>query len=329
MSQDIPWHLIKRSFQKNITSGEKDQLADWLAADKDHPAIFSEIKKVYDVIGEMPSSLSPDRENAWRKIKQRISTKNFHKQIPFRYWWYAVASVVLLLVGMGIGWGVWTPETKGSPQFTQVEAPPGQKSRVLLPDGSTVWLNSESTLKYQATFNAKERKVILDGEAYFEVQKDPSRRFRVETGLLNVDVYGTAFNVKSYDDDDNQEITVSEGTVGISSRDREIRRLGKDEQARLDKSTRKISFTSCNPELVTSWKNNELIFDNTSLEEVLKYLERWYGVNITVDPSMLGKHHYTFKIKTESFTEMLEKIKLITPIDYDIDGKEVKIRYMN
>lgn len=146
-------------------------------------------------------------------------------------------------------------------------------------------------------------------------------------GTLHVDVYGTSFNIKNYSNDAGQEITVVEGLVGVSDGEKEIRRLTKNEQASLDKISGQITFTKADPDLVTSWKNNELVFKNTPLEEVAKYMERWYGVNIMIDDKMKGEHKYTFKVKTESFREMLEMMKIMTPFDYEINGKDVKIRY--
>jgi ferric-dicitrate binding protein FerR (iron transport regulator) len=82
-------------------------------------------------------------------------------------------------------------------------------------------------------------------------------------------------------------------------------------------------------DVVTAWKNNELIFDGTPFEEVIRYLERWYGVNITIEEKMKNKHNYTFRVKTESFRELMNLLKEITPLEYKIDGKNVTIRYAN
>jgi len=328
MKENTPWNIIVKYLQKRATAEEIKELNLWLKEDRENENLLAEAYHVFAVSGSLPPPLTPDLEKAWQKINRKL-TPNVH---PANQWLekikYAAAAVAILLIGFSTLWMVTSVKNKQIlQQQTEIISPLGQKSKVVLPDSSVVWLNSGSSLKYRGNFNRKEREVVLEGEAYFEVFKNKSKKFRVKTGILNVDVYGTAFNIKNHSDDNFQEITVSEGRVGISGKTGEIRQLTRGDQAILDKKTNKIVFTQNSPEVINAWKNNELIFDNTPLEEAIKYLERWYGVQIAIDKAMIGKHNYTFKIKTESFREMLEIMKVMTPIEYEINGKEVKIQY--
>jgi ferric-dicitrate binding protein FerR (iron transport regulator) len=328
MKENTPWNIIVKYLRKQATPEEITELDLWLKEDKENEKLLAEAFDVFAVSGSLPPPMTPDLEKAWQKINRKLTT-NVH---PAKLWFekikYTAAAVAILLIGFSTLWMVTSVKSKQIlQQQTEIISPLGQKSKVLLPDSSVVWLNSGSSLKYKGNFNMKEREVVLEGEAYFEVFKNKSKKFRVKTGILNVDVYGTAFNIKNHNDDNFQEITVSEGRVGISGKTGEIRQLIRGDQAILDKRTNKIVFTQNSPEVINAWKNNELIFDNTPLEEAVKYLERWYGVQIAIDKTMMGKHNYTFKIKTESFREMLEIMKVMTPIEYEINGKEVKIRY--
>lgn len=330
MRNEAPWNIIIKYFQNLETKEERGELEKWLAKDKQNGKLFAEAFQIYTLASGQPGTLHPNLEKAWKRISHRITKPVNSVILWFRRVKYSAAAVVLMLIGFSAFWIYQgSPDTELLQQYTRITAPLGQKARVLLPDSSLVWLNSGSTLKYQGDFNLKRREVLLNGEAFFEVKKNRSKMFRVKTGKLNVDVYGTAFNVKNYQTDDFQEITISEGLVGISGANKEIRKLTAGEQALLNNETNKISFTEINPEVVSSWRNNELIFDNTPLEEAIKYLERWYGVQITIDRAMRGKHKYTFKIKTESLKEMLELMKVMTPLEYEIDGKNVRIRYSN
>jgi ferric-dicitrate binding protein FerR (iron transport regulator) len=200
---------------------------------------------------------------------------------------------------------------------------------VVLPDGSKAWINSGSVLKYRNSFNAKVREVDLEGEAYFEVTKDPSRMFRVNTGIIDVEVYGTAFDIKNYDDENKVEVTVETGKVGLVKDGIKLTELTKGKQAIYNEENNQIQLSSPKVDVVTAWKNNELIFDGTPFEEVIRYLERWYGVKITIEEKMKNKHNYTFRVKTESFRELMNLLKEITPLEYKIDGKNVTIRYAN
>jgi ferric-dicitrate binding protein FerR (iron transport regulator) len=331
MAQNIPWLYILNRLRKKASNEESRQLDKWLIEDEEHQKIASEIFEIYSVTTEIPELFIPDKEKAWSKINRRLTTKPTSFLQLFNRFKYAAAVAAIILVGFISFWLINNAHNNTLlQQQTEIVTSPGQKTMVVLPDSSVVWLNSGSSLKYQGNFNLKERVVTLEGEAYFKVQKDKSKRFRVKTGILDVDVYGTEFDVKNYSDDDIQEITVAEGKVGISYKNKELRQLTGNDQALFNKSTNKIEFTHDNhADVISAWKNDELIFDNTPLEEVVKYLERWYGVHITIEDAMKGKHNYTFKIKTESFREMMEMMKVMTPLEYEINGKDVKIRYAN
>lgn len=327
---NVPWKSIVNFLNKEESKEASEVLENWIREDVENAKIFDEIYNVQRLNGISYELLIPDKEKAWQKIECEIEKKEASPFQKLFYRYKFVISVVAIVVVVFFIIILNQKFSNHKEQFTEVISPLGQKTMVKLPDSSFVWLNSGSTLKYSSNFNVKERKVTLEGEAFFDVHKDKSKKFRVKSGILYIDVYGTSFNIKNREDDQFQEITVSEGKVGISDSKREIRQLTIGEQARLNKVTNKISFTYNDPNIVSAWKDNELIFDDTPMSEVIKYLERWYGVKITVDKKMLGKHRYTFKIKTESFYEMLEKMKIITPsLAYVINGKDVKLYYNN
>lgn len=328
MESKTPWSIFFKCFQNQASPEEIARLNDWLKEDADHIRLLDEVYHVYSVSAPVPSPLEPDTRKAWEKVKQKVTTPSRPVRSLTSRFRYAIASAAVIVIALMISLYI-NSQIGGnfSRQYSEIFTPMGQKASVVLPDGSLVWLNSGSSLKYRQNFNNREREVILEGEAFFNVKHDRSKRFRVTAGTLHVDVYGTSFNIKNYSNDTRQEITVVEGLVGVSDEEKEIGRLTKDEQASLDKVSGQITLTTADPDLVTSWKNNELVFKNTPLEEVAKYLERWYGVNIMIDDKMKGEHQYTFKVKTESLKEMLEMMKIMTPFDYEINGKDVKIRY--
>jgi transmembrane sensor len=329
MKDNIPWEIIYKSIQNQANQEELARLQDWLEADLENREILAEIFSAYSQFKAVPPPFEPDHVKAWELVSRRISGKKQDLKRRFGDFKYAAASVALLLVGLGFFWFSNLTDKQAVHQYTSIIAPSGHKSLVILPDNTSVWLNSGSTLKYSGNFNINKREVILEGEAYFDVQEDRSKMFCVSSGIFNIQVYGTSFNVKNYANDSLQEITVAEGKVGISSSDKELRQLGPGEQAVFNKKSKRIAFTKTDPQIISSWKSDELIFDNTPFEEVAKYLERWYGVQIAIDSSMMKKHNYTFMVKTESFREMLEMLKVMTPLTYEINGNKATIRYLN
>jgi len=248
------------------------------------------------------------------------------KRLKFYTWGLRIAAVIVIGILIGSLFYLSRKDTP-PPKYTEIITPMGEKSQIILPDSTIVWLNSGSTLKYPKDYS---REVYLTGEGYFEVSSDKERKkFSVNTGILNVTVYGTSFNVKSYSDEQIQEVIVAEGEVGIYSGKQLLRILEESDQAILDKSTNKISYTECNADLLTSWRKNELIFDDAPVEEIMKSLERWYGVEITVNYEIQQLPNLTFRVKTESLREMLEMMKEIVPITYKVNGKDVLIKYLN
>jgi ferric-dicitrate binding protein FerR (iron transport regulator) len=327
MGNNIPWNSIVKFLKGHATPNEQADLDHWLKEDEAHSQILFEIQQIYSLTSSIPPYFYADKEKAWKKIDRQTQSSGEKVRQLFNRLKFTAAAVALLLVSLTMFWTYHTRTLDERRNFSEVVAPPGQKTMVVLPDSSIVWLNSGSSLKYNGNFNVKHREVLVTGEAFFDVKRNETKKFSVRTGILSVQVYGTAFNVKNYDNDMLQEITVSDGLISINDKTNELMQLKPGHQAVLNKTTNKLTFAIADPEIVSSWKNNELKFDNTPFTEMVKYMERWYGVNIDIDPSMIGKHNYTFKIKTETLTEILEKIKVMTPITYEINGKDVKIRY--
>lgn len=329
MAPKAPWHIFFKCFQNQATQEELAEIKDWLGEDIENLEMLNEVYNVFAISAVVTPPLSPDVQKAWNKIDQKITQAPAIKQINYRPIYATIAAVLvfgLLLFGVIDN---YLRMDRLSRQFTEVTTLPGQKTSVTLPDGSKVWLNSSSSLKYLTNFNVRKREVVLTGEAFFEVFKDKSKRFRVQCGVLDVDVYGTSFNIKNYPDENIQEVTVAEGIVGITSNSKEIKQITNGEQATLNKVSGEVIFDKENADIVAAWKNNELIFRNTPIEDVIKSLESWFGVKIKFDREMVGGHNYTFKIKTESFKEVLEMMQVVTPFKYIINGKDIEIIYNN
>lgn len=331
MAQKTPWHIFFKCFRNQAVPEALAEINNWLEEDIENLKMLEEIYNIYSLSTVLPPPLTPDTQKAWQTVDQKISSnktniKSLRNQ--FRYVAAIAAVLVFGLMAAGIIHS-YILNSQFSNQFTEIVTQPGQKTSIILPDGSTVWLNSSSSLKYPANFNIGNREVAMTGEAFFEVKKDQAKTFRVESSDLYVEVHGTSFNVRNYQDENAQEVTVAEGVVGLVNNSREISHLTKGEQAIFNKVSEKVFVTKENPALVTAWKNNELIFRDTPVEEVIKSLESWYGVNIAIDSKMVGEHNYTFKVKTESFREVLDMMKLMTPFSYTINGKDIEIKYNN
>jgi len=316
----IPWEHIQNKL-RNPNEPEDKTLQTWLNEDDENKTVLDDLKVIYSITGNVPESFIPQKEQAWKKVVNRISTKKQRTGIV-RFMLRIAASILLIALGVGGGYFLQTRPHVNS--FTEVYSPYGHKTMVVLPDNSKVWLNGDSRLKYNTDFSDS-RNVELTGEALFEVTKKPHNLFTVKAKDLKIEVYGTTFNVQSYNDDIISEVALVEGSVGLFHDEQLLKKMIPGEVVAYNAQAHRFSSQKGNMDQITSWKADELIIENETFESMVKYLERWYGVQITLDQSLKQNLRLSFKVKAESLIELLSIIDHITPVSYEIDGKQVKI----
>lgn len=318
MTDQTPWEQIQRKL-RNPNEPEDESLKSWLSGNDDNQGILDDLQVIYSISGNIPEPFTAEKKLAWQKIKARISyqDKN-HRYIKLLF--RIAASFLLIALGVGAGYLMQRPDQA----FTEVYSPYGHKTMVILPDSSQVWLNGNSKLRYKTNFKSS-RYVELTGEGMFKVTKLSHRLFTVKSKDVKVEVYGTTFNLKSYPEDYSSEVALVEGSVGLFHNDQLIKKMVPGEAVMYNLRENKLSHSNFNVKQITSWRTDELIIENEPIENVIKYLERWYGVEITLDKSLQDNSKLSFKVKTESLTELLSIINHITPITYELDGKQVKL----
>ncbi|WP_316817674.1 FecR family protein [Pedobacter nyackensis] len=208
-------------------------------------------------------------------------------------------------------------------KFNMIETPKGGKYQISLPDGTVVWLNSASTLKYPVDFKGKERKVELSGEAYFEVSSNKKMPFRVISGSQVIEVLGTHFNVNSYKDDNNWETTLLEGSVRVSNlKNQSILKPG--QQARIEKNEI-ISISEADIEEVMAWKNGYFKFHKEDIETIMKKVSRWYDVNVEFKgPISQEKFSGTISM-TKNINQILEILEITDAVHFKIEGRRITV----
>lgn len=196
----------------------------------------------------------------------------------------------------------------------------GVVSRVVLSDGTEVMLNSGSKLTYPERFVGGKRQVHLSGEAYFKVESDPDNRFEVLTSEgVTVSAYGTEFNVKSYDDDDEIEATLTRGKVEVEYSGSDINQdLNPGEQAVFNKDMKNIKLYTVNLLTETSWKDGKIIFRRTPMEDVAKKLSRHFNVDIILKGEKVYDYAYSATFTTETLSEILSLLEKTAPIKCEI-----------
>jgi ferric-dicitrate binding protein FerR (iron transport regulator) len=230
----------------------------------------------------------------------------------------------------------------------EVEAKKGARSFMLLPDGTKVWLNSDSKLEYKENFNDSIREVMLTGEAYFDVVKDAAHPFVVHTSDIDIRVLGTAFNVKSYPKESSIEATLIHGLIEVTNKKRPSSpkvilhpheklvfqkedehqpaiAAGQSTLAKKPFSIAALPKKSDTAIVETSWVYNKLIFDGETFKEIALKMERWYNVRISFKNEKAANLRIRYLIENETIEEALKAIQVVERFKYTINGNEIEI----
>ena len=235
--------------------------------------------------------------------------------------------------------------------FNEITINPGSRTKVQLPDGSQVWVNSGSHLTYEGNFKGNTREVQLDGEAYFDVAKDASRPFIVHTSGIDIKVLGTAFNVKAYKTEPTIEATLIHGSIEVINKsdpgsakimlkpheklvyNKYVIKDIKDQKADIKPVANSFSIIikplrkniADNDIVETAWVYNKLIFEDERFADLALKMERWYNVKISIEYEKLKNYKISGSFVNETAEEALKALQLLVPFSYSIKNNIVKI----
>lgn len=213
----------------------------------------------------------------------------------------------------------------GTVQYNTLIIPRGAEYSLVLADGTKIYLNSESELRYPVKFNGGERRVFLKGEAYFDVTTDNTKPFIVNVQELDIRVLGTAFNVMAYQDYLQVETTLERGCVSVQSPKGKLI-LHPGMQAVFQKTDATLVSHEVNTKLYTSWKEDKMIFEDMQMEELLQKLSRWYDFDVFYQNQQLKNIRLTGHIsKHENISTMLELLETMGKVKFDVKGRTITV----
>lgn len=217
--------------------------------------------------------------------------------------------------------------TKSS--YNTLSTPRGGQYKLVLPDGSKVWLNAASSIRYPTSFESQIRKVEIIGEAYFEINRltratGKKVPFIVEANGIKVEVLGTHFNINAYDDEEKIRTTLLEGTIKIHKGQSESL-LKPGQQANVSPSSAKIQIQNVNPGQAVAWKNGFFQFHQASLEEIMRQLTKWYDVEVRYNGTITTRK-FSGEIPREATLLQVLEILELSNVQLDIQGKEIIIK---
>jgi len=308
----------------NLEEQEAKDVRTWINADEANKNEFIRLKNIHAFSsgGKHILQIEDDFLQLNRQINQAPKPT---KLLIFRkYLKYAAILITALFIGFSASEIRYIFPSFAKNELTnEFYSPEGQISEFKLSDGTHVWLNSGTRIKVPVSFSAKHRMISMEGEAFFQVTKDPLHPFFVNTKELSVKVMGTSFNISAYASEENSEITLIEGQVGIKEIEGE--RLAKllpgqqlvYKKATGDKIKREVDITP-----YEAWRDGKMIFKDRTLEYISERLERWYNVKIDFNDQNVSHIKFTGTIlKNKPLSQVLEVITLSAPIRFDIKVK--------
>lgn len=335
VSENI-YSIIAKSLTEKLTDNEAIDLENWKLACPENEQEYKDFVSIWVQSGSLKLPHAIDQ----LKAKNTISKKAY-SQVSTRKWvhWIArVAAIFILSILLSGIYSYLNKEKKDTfysinssqPIYQEIKAAYGTQAKVELADGTTVFLNSGSKLRFPLTFNhQKQRKVILDGEGFFNVTKNTKQPFIVQTSKLNISVLGTTFNVDAYADNPSIHIALLEGRVMLhhqTDKQHESRmELLPNQVATLNLDNNTLSKTNVDDLYkYTAWTNGRIVFFGDPIQTIVKKLEKWYNVEIVISDKRLEDYSFTGTFIDESLEQILSILSLTSPMTYDIQPTMVQ-----
>jgi ferric-dicitrate binding protein FerR (iron transport regulator) len=290
---------------------------------KKHP----QLQNIWEVAGAPFSPDEIDLEKAYRQVMNQVKPRKWH-QAPIFVYWQRVAAILMLPLTVSLAYFLLaggrnqTETASKQPVYLEVSTPFGTHTKMNLPDGSSVWLNAGSLLKYPAVFTPGSRRVYLSGEAYFEVESDKENPFVVETKNVDVEATGTAFNIESYQKDSLITVTMARGEVAVHIEDAPSIAMRPGEQMEYNVKNDRYEIRNTDAYKWYAWKDGIMVFRNDPLEYVFKKIGQTFNIEIAVKDAAIGKHLYRATFEEESLDEILRLLCMTAPIRYKYFDRE-------
>lgn len=310
----IDKELIQRYHLGLCSAQERAAVEAWLDTEETDMT-FLEAQQLQDL-----------EDRGWEKLIERpdLQFKTAAQTKILRLRWQIAASITLLT---GIGIACFTfrhpqahQQLAAKVSFKEVRTKKGEKLQVILPDGTQVWLNSESSLRFPEQFSTSNRTVSFTGEGYFSIAKNPAKPFTVTSERSSIRVLGTRFNLRDYNGETQSTVVVEEGKIRFSGPDtskNQILTAGQKGTYKPGMPEGLSSQSVYNVSKYLSWKDNKLVMDNLTLQEIGLVLERWYGIRVLITSPELRNKRYTGSFENPAPKQVIESIAFALKCNYN------------
>lgn len=303
-----------------LTADETNAIKAWFNRSDEGRKELEHIEIIWGLNDRLRQMEEIDKLSAKRKIDSRIDSSKHFRKIFIQFFQKAAAILILPIVLFSV-YLYFEKATEGTTE-QEFFATYGTRTTLVLPDGSKVWLNSGSRLRYERDFNGRKRTVFLTGEAFFDVTTNKSKPFDVVTGTFIVRALGTEFNVFSYEEN-KFEASLEEGAIQIRQSgqnypDKQIITMRPGQRVVFDEKQEKLVLSEGDVSRYSTWREGRLTFKNTPMKEVVMKMERWFNVDIELkDPDLL-QYSYTAVFENETIRQAMDMLRFSAPVEYKI-----------
>lgn len=318
--------LLYKYISGQASREEIQNVREWAAKSDSYQRELSRLKNIW-VLAGVGHEIDPEiKEREIKKILENI--RKLNKQVQGKdtfLKWLKYAAIILITVGLSgsVGYFLSNIQNEKINGYTEFIVPKGERSSIVLPDGTSVLLNGGSYLKFNPNFQNNKRMVVLKGEAFFDVTNIKSHPFVVDASGMQVEVLGTKFNITSYPDDNHITTFLESGKVKIKVEGKDELILSPSEVVEFNKKTQNFNKLSQNSRRWTDWTRGILTVEGQTIGELAKRLERRFDVTIRFGDDSVKSKVYTGSIKDESLTTVLEALKFASSLTYVQEGKIV------
>lgn len=309
--------VLPRYCSGEATIEECRMVEEWIGQSEQNYLIVKQIYTIDQVLETVQMESKVDTEKALASVSRRMSRE--YPQVTWFTWVQRVAAILFipLLITWSIGY--FTPRTEIA-HMIEIKTNPGMTTTINLPDGSKVFLNSESSLTYPSFFSEDKRNVQLKGEAFFEVRKDPEHGFIVSTpNHTQIEVLGTTFNVEAFERDSFISTTLVEGKVRFAyqkNRQPATVVMKPGEKLMYNTTSSQIKLIQTNGETEIAWKDGKIIFQATPMPEVLRMLEKRFNVTFVLSNNRLRGEAFNGSFTNQRLERILEIFKISSNIKW-------------
>lgn len=348
--------LIVQYLTDTISKVDNDSLESWIKASGDNQKFFDEYCNVWLATKSVSNKLEFDVKSAFARFLDRVSQYEAKAEEEYSFLGkakqiilsvYKIAAILILTFCLGFAaqWFLSKNSVTKLLSYQEITAPLGSKTEILLPDQSKVILNAGSKLTYSSDYGTAKREVVLEGEGYFTVAHDKTRKFIVKAGKLEIIALGTQFNVKAYNTEKTIETTLVEGSVQIQREltgkendpksniiailkpnQRLIIYKNEDWVKNISTSTNILLEKGIDLHALISWKENRWIIKSETLGDLASQIERKYNVVVNFEDNHIKQFHFSGTFQNESIEQVLTAISFSSPVAFVIKGRNISLK---